>query len=298
MQNTQSKIKLNIQSETGFLKEVILGLASNFHQSGEVELVNAIQQKYYGTDQQPTIDKLQKEFNSFEQILRSHGVIVHYPQPVKGVCDQLPPRDIGMVIGDQFIVSSMRKKSRQREYEGIKHLFSRFNKKPLFVPEEIVLECGDVLIDGRTIFVGMSQRTGKEGVEWLQTYFGKHYDVVPCELCSLNQGEDVLHLDCTFNLFGNKHAVIYKEGFKKIPPQIKNNYTLIEVTKHEQEAPILGTNFLSISPQLVLVSDSPLLNDLNKKIEATGVNVVKITFDEAPKTGCSFRCCSLPLYRN
>ncbi|MBS3122936.1 hypothetical protein J4434_08715 [Candidatus Woesearchaeota archaeon] len=293
----EEKIKIGVNSETTKLREVVIGLADNFHKSGEVEIVNqSMFKNYCDPNLKPTAEKAVPEFEAYKRTLEQYGVKVYLPHAVKGVPDQLTPRDISFVIGNTFYIAGMKKESRKVEYKGIEYLFDKFDGNIIYVPNGIVVEGGDILVDKDVVYVGLSQRTDRRGLEFLRQNLGKDYKIIPCYLKSLDESEDVLHLDCAFNPIGEGCALIYKEGFEFIPKIIEDRYHFITVTKEEQQ--ILGTNVLSISPNTLIVRHGKEFVNLNKRIRnATGVNVVEIKFDEAPKTGGSFRCCALPLYR-
>lgn len=286
-------IKLNVKTDYGNLKSLVIGLPDNFHQSGEVELVNEKQKKYY-TDEKPTPETLTPEFKQFEKTLEESWVTIYQQKPVPGIPDQLTPRDIGFVIGNTFIVAGMAKESRKQEYKGIEDLFKDFEGELLSTPKGISLEGGDVIVDDPYIFVGMSSRSTMQGVEFLKKNF-KGWYVVPVYLKALSEGEDVLHLDCTFMPTAEEEALIYKPGFKEIPKEISKKYGsgYIEVTQQEQS--VLATNVLQLGQKKIISRD--IANSLNEKLKSLGYVVIPLKFNEAPKTGGSFHCCSLPLYR-
>lgn len=293
----EGKIKINVNSETGTLREVIIGLADNFHKSGEIEIVNqSMVKNYCDQNLKPTAEKAVPEFEAYKRTLEQCGVKVYLPHAVEGVPDQLTPRDIGFVIDNIFFVAGMKKESRKEEYKGIEHLFNKFDGRIIYVPEGIVVEGGDIIIDKDIVYVGLSQRTDKKGLEFLKQNLKRDYEIVPCYLKSLDESEDVLHLDCAFNPIGEGYALIYKEGFDSIPKIIDDRYRFITVTKEEQQN--LGTNVLSISQTKIIARKGNEFENLNERIRSiASIDVVEVKFDEAPKTGGSFRCCALPLYR-
>ena len=249
---------------------------------------------------------MEREFAAFEDILVKNEVEVLKPEPVgKFVYDQLTPRDIGVVIGNKFLVCNMRARSRRYECAGILSFLKdlKTSDEPnIIIPKspKCFIEGGDLVIDKGHIFVCISQRTNKHGVEFLRKKFGDEFKIVPIKARTIKEGEDVLHLDCMFNPIGEKTALIYEEGFKKIPKQIENSYDhLIRVNKQEQQA--LATNVLSISKKKIISRnhvDCARVNERIRNGDEKGIEVIEMTFDAAPKTGGSFRCCSLPLIRD
>ncbi len=75
---------------------------------------------------------------------------------------------------------------------------------------------------------------------------------------------------------------------------VSETYDLIGVTREEQQR--LGTNVLSLDPQTVV--SQPTSQRINDEMRARGITVIEVPYSEPPKTGGSFRCCTLPLYRS
>ena len=234
------------------------------------------------------------ELDGFKTALAQHGVAVLQPIPLDGVPDQLMTRDIGVVIGDTFVVTQMANESRRQEWLGLLPILDKIGtQRVIKVPDDVVLEGGDVIVDNGRIFVGLSQRTQSDGVRFLANHFSQ-FEVVPVPLKQLADGENVLHLDCSFVPVGAGHALIYADGLAEIPAAITEQYALIEVTKAEQQR--LATNVLSISPTQVIARSQS--SRVNIKMRQRGLEVIELPFDDPPKTGGSFRCCSLPLWRD
>jgi N-dimethylarginine dimethylaminohydrolase len=203
-------------------------------------------------------------------------------------------RDIGVVIGSTFVIANMLHKSRQDEWLGLRPILDQMNAEQVIkVPDDLVLEGGDVIVDNGRIFVGLSQRTGPEGAAYLANQFPQ-FQVIPVPLKQLADGENVLHLDCSFVPVGQRSALVYPNGLAEMPAAIAEQYDLIEVTKAEQQ--ILATNVLSISPTQVIARTCA--SRVNAMLRQRGLEVIELPFDDPPKTGGSFRCCSLPLWRD
>ena len=284
---------LCVTSETGRLRSVIIGYPDNFHQVPPA-IINETQKQYYFGPNRPTRQQVMAELNGFKATLAQHQVEVLQPVPLAGVPDQLMTRDIGVVIGDTFVVTQMARQSRRDEWLGLLPILDKIGTQRIVkVPDGIVLEGGDVIVDNGRIFVGLSQRTGADGAAFLAGTFPQ-FEVVPVPLKQLADGEDVLHLDCSFVPVGPGHALIYPAGLAEMPPAIAEQYALIEVTKAEQQ--ILATNVLSISPTQVIARQQAAR--VNAEMRQRGLTVIELPFNDPPKTGGSFRCCSLPLWRD
>ena len=283
-----------VDTETAPLRTVIVGYPDNFLQV-DAEIINETQRLYYDGPDAPTTAAVTAQLNGFIDTLRANGVTVLQPHPLPYVPDQMMTRDIGVVIGTTFIVTTMAAASRRLEWRGYSHLFERFPEdvKVLFGPEDLVIEGGDVIVDRGKVFVGIGQRTTLAGAAWLMQLV-PDFEIVPIYLSGLHEGEDVLHLDCSFLPVGDGHALIYPGGMREVPAAIRETYDLIEVTREEQQ--VLGTNVLSISPSCVI--SQPTSERINSEMRARGIDVIEVPYSEPPKTGGSFRCCTLPLHRS
>jgi len=283
-------------SETDPLKTVIIGRYEGYRAVEEyTELVNESQKRGL-----PTEAGLRTEYEGFRKALEKEGVNVLIPEYVgKFVYDQLTPRDLGVTIGQHFVLCNMVRASRRYESAGIfKYLLQMRGPEPnILIPpdNDILLEGGDIIVDKGCIFVGISQRTNEAGYQYLKEQFGQSFDVIPVHCRSLMEGQDVLHLDCTFNPVGKNHALIFSEGFREVPDVIKDKYEWIEVSPEEQAE--LGTNVLSINEETLISRNHARCLRINVALREAGLNVIELPFDGAPATGGSFRCCSLPLVR-
>ena len=282
-----------VDSETAPLRSVLVGYPDNFLQV-DAEIINESQRQWYDGPDAPTPAAVTEQLNGFIDTLTARGVAVHQPHPLPYLPDQMMTRDIGVVIGDTFVVTTMAAKSRRHEWRGYAHLFEHFPEhvKVLFGPEDLVIEGGDIVVDRGKVFVGIGQRTTLAGAAWLMQLV-PGYEIVPVNLNGLDDGEDVLHLDCSFLPVGDGFALIYPGGMRDVPAALRESYELIEVSRDEQQ--MLGTNVLSLSPDCVISRDDSVR--INSEMRARGIEVIELPYSEPPKTGGSFRCCTLPLHR-
>lgn len=290
-------IAFNVRNEFDPLAHVVLGTARGYHRTPAlVEIVNGTQRRTVEASGHPTEAQLLPEYAAFQSALEAAGVSVHQPELAPdSVQDQTCPRDIGFVIGDVFVAAGMRNASRTEELEGIRDLLARCSGRSLAVPSGVALEGGDVVVDGTHVFVGCGQRSDAAGLTFLQEHFGERFELVPLPCRSVAEGEDVLHLDCTFNPLGLGHALIYPRGLTTIPSVVRDKYAWIEVNRAEADA--LATNVLSIAPDTVIARAGPACARVNGALREAGYKVLEVAFDGVPSTGGSFRCATLPLQR-
>lgn len=142
------------------------------------------------------------------------------------------------------------------------------------------------------VFVGIGQRTTLAGAAWPMQLV-PDYEFVPINLRGMHDGEDVLHLDCSFLPVGENSTLFYPDGMSEVPASVSETCDLIEVTSDEQQR--LGTNVLSLDPSTVAAQ--PTSTRINHGMRARGIDVIEVPYTKPAKTGGSLHCYTLPLHR-
>lgn len=299
-------MNVKINSETLTLKEVLIGNSYNFKSPlnfrdlyDPTSLLNYLKGKY------PNKFRLQSQLSKFKKILIEYGVKVHDLDIVD--TNQVFARDLGFVIDDKFIISSILP-DRQMELNGLRTILKNI-KNVIKLPKSAHIEGGDVVVTKDYVFIGyynkkdyknqITARTNRKAIRILKDLIqGK--EVFPIELIksSIKPSLNALHLDCCFQPISKNKAVICKEAFaNKIELNFLISYfgqkNIFEVTIQEMSK--LYCNFFSINENTV-VTDKRFTRLINWLYEI-GLNVEKLDFSEISKLGGLFRCCTLPLRR-
>jgi N-dimethylarginine dimethylaminohydrolase len=233
------------------------------------------------------IERALEQHDNFVQTLRSHGIEVILIPYHKKYPEQVFTRDIGFTLGETVFVADMASDVRKGEENVLRQWledegFSYYN----IVGDHI--EGGDVIIDGKTIYVGLSNRTNQKAADHLQRLLSNF------EVKAIPFKERYLHLDCVFNVVSPEIALIYPEALTEEDIKLfSSRYELIEVSKEEQFT--LGTNVLSIGNKRIL--SLPVNKNVNKQLRDRGFEVIEVDITEIIKSGGSFRCCTLPILR-
>lgn len=302
-------IELLIKDETAKLESVILGTAVGF--GGTPDLAHTYDPKSRENILQGTFpeeEALVQEMENFKNVLEKHDVKVYRPEVLEGI-NQVYARDIGFVVGDQFVMPNIIK-DREGEKDGIGSLIKQFDsRKILQMPEGAHAEGGDVIPWKKFLYVGYSEdedfnkykvsRTNRAGLLFLKENF-PNCDIVGLELkkSDTEPKENALHLDCCFQPMGNGQCIIYKGGFKN-----EQDYQMlvdefgiencIEITKDEMYN--MNSNIFSLSPK-VIVSDKNF-HRLNNELESRGFIIERVEYSQVSKMEGLFRCSTLPLKR-
>jgi N-dimethylarginine dimethylaminohydrolase len=249
------------------------------------EVINETQ-KHFLSDNIDT-EVATHQHQMFVDVLKNEGIKVEY-LPVKDhLNEQVFTRDIGFTLGETLFIANMASDIRKEETGLLVDALEK-SKTPFQPLDGSSIEGGDVLIDGKTIYVGVSERTTEAAIDLLKQQLPDY------ELCPLPLVGDILHLDCTFNIVSQTDALIYRDGLTDEAVELlEKRYNLIDVSADEQFT--LGTNVLSIGDKKVI--SLPNNQAVNKQLKDKGYHVIEVAFDEIIKSGGSFRCCTLPVVR-
>ncbi len=268
--------------EYSLLKKVIVSSPEHMRIT---EIINETQ-KHYAEDN-IDIEKAIQQHENFVKVLQEQGIEVKYTESSPPLNEQVFTRDIGFCIEEQMYISSLASDIRQGEVKPLIQLMTQMDLPftRLFAPS---IEGGDVMLDHSTIWLGISGRTDARAASYLEKVLPDH-EIIPLPL-----REDILHLDCAFNILSENEAVIYPDAFSQADlERLERRFSLIRVNDQEQFE--MGTNVLSIGNRKVL--SLPQNKRLNAVLSEWGFHVIEVDLSEIIKSGGSFRCCTLPIKR-
>ena len=304
-------MKLHVTSETGRLREVILGwpysngptpsLEETYDSKSYVSVLNG---------NYPKEEDIVREMDAFKAVLEKYDVKVRRPDEVKN-CNQVFSRDVGFVIDDKIVVSNIIP-DRQEEIDAYNRIYEKIHYKHIYnLPEAVHVEGGDVILYKDVIFVGQydfpdystvkTARTNRLAVDYLKMLFPAR-KIIPLNLkkSDTDPYQGILHLDCTFMPVGRDKCIIYRDGFMN-PRDAQHliDYfgpkNVFEITKDEMYW--MNTNVFSISEDVVVTEEH--FTRLNRHLEyAWGIHVEPIPYREISKMGGLLRCSTLPLRRD
>lgn len=281
-------MQLNIKNEYDTLKSVVVSSAEYFN-SDNLVLNNETIKYYMENGGIPSRENLLIEQKKFWEILRNKGINVLVAEQVDDARGQMFTRDLAFVIGNKLFISNMRKENRKAAINGWSKIIDDVNYDNIIkVPSDIYLEGGDVLVDGNKVFVGISERTTMEGVQFLKNVLSEEYEVIPLIL-----KPGFLHLDVVFTIINSSLSLVYKEGFDEESFDKLCDYKKILITEEEQFK--LGTNVFVIDKNNIIVNVNH--KRIIEEIKNNGLNVIPLDFSETSKVGGAFRCVTCPLER-
>ncbi|MGM0920402.1 MAG: dimethylarginine dimethylaminohydrolase family protein [Bacillota bacterium] len=278
----EDKTEVSCFSEYDSLKNVIL-CEPKFMRISQV--INETQRRYHKENIE--VEKAIIQHQTFANALKNNGIETHILPSKEKYPEQVFTRDIGFAVGEVLFISDMKMPIRQGEEGILKEWLNAIGIKYIDLVEDQT-EGGDVIIDRKTVYIGLSERTTAGAIEKIQSHL-MDYTVIPIPI-----KKEILHLDCIFNIISDTEAIIYKDGLNDSEYNLlANRFDLIEVSKEEQFS--MGVNVLSLGNKKII--SLPQNAEVNHQLSKRGYDVIKIDFSEIIKSGGSFRCCTLPIKR-
>jgi len=265
--------------------EVVMATPKHFR---AVTPVNDTQRRFFKSDP-PDVESLLAEQEQFVEVLLGHGVRVLWAAELPDCPFQLNTRDVAAVVGNDCVLGRMRYDVRAPEVDAVIAILHHYRGDRLR-PTSGSFEGGDVIVDGRVVYVGIGQRTDSRSIDELREPLeARGFSVETIRLRS-----DILHLDVALNLIAPEAGLVFLPALPDgVPPGLSSRYDFIEVSDHEQQR--LGTNVFAIEPGVVVADQrNPRITE---QLIGRGIQAIELSFAETTKIGGSFRCMTMPLRR-
>lgn len=185
--------------------------------------------------------------------------------------------DPAVVVNEVAIISNLGAPTRRPESRSLANLLLRY--RPLkFLAEPGTLDGGDVLRIGRSVFVGLSQRTNREGIDQLDDLLGPYdYQVQPVEV------RGCLHLKSACSYIGNDTVLVNRSW---IDAERLSGFELLDVPEEESAA----ANALLLNDAVIIPASFPKTRAL---LEKRGFRVRTVDVSELQKAEAGVTCTSL-----
>ncbi len=281
-------MRVYVNDEYSTLKKVVVSSA-NYYDPADLAINNETIKYYVENGGVPTKKAILEEQKVFWDTLKRFGVELLIAEQVAFAKGQMFTRDLAFAIGDKLFISNMRKENRRLAINGWKNIIAQIgNDNVIKVPSNVYLEGGDIIVDNKTIYVGISERTTMEGVQFLKEVLGDEYFIVPLKL-----KPKFLHLDVVFTVIHSDLALVYVDGLEEESYKLLEKYKKIEVTEQEQFE--LATNVLVIDPKTIIMNSKH--ERIKLELERRGFSVIALDLSETAKDGGAFRCTTCPIER-
>lgn len=223
------------------------------------------------------VSKAIAQHTAYQDCLAELGVRIVSLPAEPDLPDAVFVEDPALVFDEVAIISVMGAPSRRPEAKSLADTLSRY--RPIkFLASPATLDGGDVIRAGRLIFVGLSQRTNREGIAQLRGILRPYdYQVHSVEV------RGCLHLKSACSYIG-KDTILVNRGW--IDAQPLHAFVLLDVPDEEPAA----ANALLINDVVVLSISFPKTRAL---LERRGFRVRAIDVSELQKAEAGVTCTSL-----
>ena len=185
--------------------------------------------------------------------------------------------DTAVVTPDVAVIARPGAGARLGEEDSIAPILTQY-RNTVRIAAPGALDGGDVLMVGNHFFIGISERTNKDGAAQLGNYleeYGNTWEAVP-----VGAG---LHLKSSINYIGNNTLLVTKEFAEE---ELLKNYDKIIVDAAEAYA----ANTLWVNDHLITPAGFPATRS---KLEATGMEIIELDMSEVRKMDGGLTCLSL-----
>jgi dimethylargininase len=221
-----------------------------------------------------------QQHRQYQQLLRNLGAkVIELPSD-----DQCPDccflEDTALVLDEVAVITRPGSETRRREVDGVAPTIMKY-RNVVRIDAPGTLEAGDVLRLGRNLFVGVSTRTNKQGIEMLRNTLKAYgYEVAAIPM------KGALHLKSVCTALDD-HTVLADP--RHFDPAEFSEYKLIEVPADES----MAANILRINGTVCMHAGFHQTVDL---LLTKGFDVRTVDISEFLKAEAGLTCMSITLY--
>ena len=223
------------------------------------------------------VEVARAQHRGYERLLTSLGCEVQRVAPAPEQPDAVFVEDMAVVVDEVAIIARPGAKSRRREAPPVAAALKRL--RPIArIQAPATLDGGDVLVIGRSVFVGRTSRTNAEGVKQLQTSlspYGYAVHGIPVTGC--------LHLKSAVTALDDRTVLLNPQW---VNADAFAGYRVVEVAPTEPAA----ANILRVGSALVYASSYPRTLD---QLRTLGYTPSTTDVSELAKAEGAVTCCSL-----
>jgi len=216
---------------------------------------------------------------AYADALRALGLEIEVLDPLPGFPDAYFVEDVAVVVPELAVVARPGAPSRRGEADAIVPVLARYRELAR-LEYPATLDGGDVLIAGRTVFIGLSARTNETGAEQLAGLLEPHgyrSQTVPVAAG--------LHLKSSVSWLGGETLLVSKRFADR--PELR---AFRHIVVDESEEP--ACNSLLMNGTLLTPAGFP---KTRRQLDESGLPVVELDLTEPRRMDGGLTCMSLRL---
>lgn len=223
------------------------------------------------------IDKASSQHDAYERALHTLGCSVRRVPAGADMPDAVFIEDTAVVLDECALITRPGASSRRGETAAVADALRSY--RPIFkVQAPGTMDGGDVLVIGRSVFVGCSSRTNAAAIEQLRRLLAPHLYRVQAVAV-----RDCLHLKSAVTAVSD-HAVLMNPRW--VSAAEFRGFEIVEVDPDEPS----GANIVAVRDRLLYAAAFPRTRD---RLERKGYAMTVVDVSEIAKAEGAVTCCSV-----
>lgn len=223
------------------------------------------------------LQRARSQHADYEEALRRLGCSVRRLDADHDMPDSVFIEDTAVVFDEIAIITRPGAASRRTETAGVAGALAEY-RRAVCIEQPGTMDGGDVLVVGRSVLVGLTQRTNTEAVHQMRVAlepFG--YDVNAATVTGC------LHLKSAVTALDDRTLLVNRDWATE---DELSGFELVDVDRKEPA----GANIVRVNDQLLYASAFPRTRD---RLERKGFTVTTVEAGELAKAEGAVTCCSL-----
>jgi dimethylargininase len=223
------------------------------------------------------VDRARAQHAAYEAALRGLGCRVERVEAAPDCPDSVFIEDTAVVFPELAVITRPGATSRRGETEAVAQALAPY-RHTVAIQSPGTLDGGDVLVAGRTVFVGQSTRTNGQGIEQMrQAVSTLGYTVIGIPVTGC------LHLKSAVTEVAERVLLLQPRW---VDPALFDGFDKIEVDSDD----LYGANALRIGNRVIYPTAFP---KTAARLAARGISLHLVGADELAKAEGAATCCSL-----
>jgi len=223
--------------------------------------------------------RAQSQHHEYEEALRSLGVEVVSLPPIPDLPDSVFVEDVAIALDECAIITRPGADSRKPETEFIAQVLSPY-RKLFHILSPAIVDGGDVLTVGKTLFVGISSRSNQDAIDQMRMILSPYgYEVRGVEVTGC------LHLKSAVTQVGGNQLLLNPEWVKK------DDFPGMEFVEVDPSEPY-AANAVMLGDAVIYPTAFP---KTRTRLQAAGLKPVLVDASELAKAEGAVTCCSIIL---
>jgi dimethylargininase len=219
-----------------------------------------------------------RQHEDYIAALTSCHIEVHVLPPLEEFPDSTFVEDVALMTSALGIITRPGAASRRGETAGMQKVLEFYFEKVFEIKAPGTIEAGDIMMAGNHFFIGLSERTNRDGAEQMICILENHG--MTGSMVTL---EKVLHLKTGLAYLENNILVACGEFLLK---DEFNKFRIIEIPENESYA----ANCIWVNNKVLVPEGFP---ESRKRIEAAGLETIAVDVSEFRKLDGGLSCLSL-----